>query len=54
MKALNTEPVFSREPARFTLEAPAGWLAAHGIGVGTKAEIPPEVVEGPPPGTPQK
>jgi len=44
MKALDTESVFSREPARFTLEAPAGWFAAHGIAVGAKVEIPPEVV----------
>jgi hypothetical protein len=44
MKALDTEPVYSREPARFTLETPAGWLAAHGVTVGTKVEIPPEAV----------
>ena len=54
MKALATDPVYSREPARFTLETPAGWLAAHNVGVGTKVEIPPEVVEGPPPVVPQK
>ncbi|MCX5655168.1 MAG: DUF192 domain-containing protein [Planctomycetota bacterium] len=44
MNALDTEPVFAREPARFTLEVPAGWFAAHGVGVGAKVEIPPEVV----------
>ena len=44
MKALDTEPVFAREPARFTLEVPPGWFAAHGVGVGAKVEIPPEVV----------
>ena len=43
MTALNAEMVFAREPARFTLEAPAGWFAAHGVTVGTKVEIPPEV-----------
>ena len=54
MKALSTDPVYSLEPARFTLEVPAGWLAAHGIGAGTKVELPPEAVGGPPPGAPQK
>jgi len=44
MKALSTDPVYSLEPARFTLEMPAGWLAAHGIGAGAKVELPPEVV----------
>jgi uncharacterized membrane protein (UPF0127 family) len=43
MKALDTESVYSREPARFTLETPAGWFAAHGIAVGAKVEIPPDV-----------
>ena len=43
MTALNTDPVYANQPARFTLEAPAGWFAAHGIGVGTKVEVPPEV-----------
>jgi uncharacterized membrane protein (UPF0127 family) len=50
MKALNTEAVYSREPARFTLETPAGWLAAHNVGVGTKVEIPPEVAKPAEPG----
>jgi len=44
MKALSTDPVYSLEPARFTLEVPAGWLAAHGIGAGAKVELPPEAV----------
>ena len=43
MKAFNPEGVFSREPARFTLEVPAGWFAAHGIEVGAKVEIPADV-----------
>ena len=43
MKAFDTEAVFSREPARFALEVPPGWLAAHGIGVGAKVEIPADV-----------
>jgi hypothetical protein len=43
MKAFNPEAVFSREPARFALEAPAGWFAAHGIEVGAKVEIPADV-----------
>ena len=54
MKALAVDPVYSREPARFTLEAPAGWFAAHDIGVGAKIEVPPEVVEGRPSGAPPK
>ena len=43
MLAYNEEPVFSREPVRFVLEVPAGWLEAHGIGVGTKVTIPEDV-----------
>jgi uncharacterized membrane protein (UPF0127 family) len=43
MKAFNLEAVFSREPARFALEVPAGWFAAHGIEVGAKVEIPADV-----------
>jgi len=43
MKAFNPEAVFSREPARFALEVPAGWFAAHGIEVGAKVEIPADV-----------
>jgi hypothetical protein len=54
MNALDTEPVFAREPARFTLEVPPGWFAAHGVGVGAKVEIPPGVVEGRPPSAPQE
>jgi len=45
LKAFDAEPVYSRQPARFALELPAGWLAAHGIGVGTRLTIPPEVLE---------
>jgi len=48
MRAFATEPVFSREPARFALEVPAGWFAAHGVGEGTKVLIPPEVAGGAP------
>jgi len=40
-------PVYSREPARFALETPAGWLAAHGIGEGDRVTLPPEVAETP-------
>jgi len=43
MKANVLEPVFSREPVRFALEVPPGWFQAHGVGVGTKVTIPPEV-----------
>jgi uncharacterized membrane protein (UPF0127 family) len=43
MKAFNPEAVFSREPARFALEVPAGWFAAHGIVVDAKVEIPADV-----------
>jgi uncharacterized membrane protein (UPF0127 family) len=43
MKAFNPEAVFSREPARFALEVPAGWFAAHGIEVDAKVEIPADV-----------
>ena len=43
MKAYDLEPVFSREPVRFALEAPAGWLEAHGVRVGGRIEIPPDV-----------
>ena len=43
MRAYNEELVFSREPVRFALEVPAGWLEAHGIGVGTKVMIPEDV-----------
>ena len=46
MRAYNEEPVFSREPVRFALEVPAGWLEAHGIGVGTKVAIPEDVAAG--------
>jgi uncharacterized membrane protein (UPF0127 family) len=54
MKALAVDLVYSREPARFTLEAPAGWFAAHHVGEGAKIEVPPEVVEGRPSGAPPK
>jgi hypothetical protein len=43
MKAHDLEPVYSREPVRFALEAPAGWLEAHGVGVEARVEIPPDV-----------
>jgi hypothetical protein len=43
MKAFDTSLVYSREPARFALEVPAGWLEAHGIEVGAQVTIPPEV-----------
>jgi uncharacterized membrane protein (UPF0127 family) len=46
MKAHNLEPVFSREPARFGLEMPAGWFEAHKIAVGDRVTIPPEVAAG--------
>ena len=43
MRAYNEELVFSREPVRFALEVPAGWLEAHGIAVGMKVTIPEDV-----------
>jgi len=43
LHAHNTEYVYSREPARFALETPAGWLTAHGIEEGDRVTIPPEV-----------
>ena len=43
MKTLVPDGVYSREPARFVLEAPAGWFERHGVAVGTKIAIPPEV-----------
>jgi uncharacterized membrane protein (UPF0127 family) len=43
MRAYNEELVFSREPVRFALEVPAGWLEAHGIAIGTKVAIPEDV-----------
>ena len=33
-------------PALFVLELPAGWFAAHGLGVGTRVTIPDEVPVG--------
>jgi uncharacterized protein len=42
MKAYDTDQVVSREPARYVLEAPAGWFAAHKIDVGARVVIPPE------------
>jgi hypothetical protein len=41
LKSHDLAAVYSREPARFALEVPAGWLAAHGIAVGAKVAIPP-------------
>ena len=46
MRAYDEEPVFSREPVRFALEVPAGWLEAHGIAIGTKVAIPEDVAAG--------
>jgi len=45
MHAHATGPVFSREPARFALEVPAGWLwlTDHGIAEGDRVMIPTEV-----------
>jgi hypothetical protein len=43
MRAYNEEPVFSREPVRFALEASAGWFGAHGVAVGTKVTVPEDV-----------
>ncbi len=42
------ELVHSREPARFALETPAGWLADHGIAEGDRVTIPPEIRRAPP------
>jgi len=46
MRAYDEELVFSREPVRFALEVPAGWLEAHGIAVGTKVTVPQDVAAG--------
>jgi len=43
MKANVVAPVFSREPVRLGLEVPAGWFEKHGVAVGTKVAVPPEV-----------
>jgi uncharacterized membrane protein (UPF0127 family) len=45
MTARNVEPVWSRLPARYALEVPAGWFEAHGVRVGMKVTIPPEAAE---------
>ncbi|MFO8012215.1 MAG: DUF192 domain-containing protein [Phycisphaerae bacterium] len=45
LHAHRRERVYSREPARFALEVPAGWMAAHGIREGDRVTIPPEVAE---------
>lgn len=47
MKAHNLDSVYSREPARFVLEVPAGWFAKHGVGVGTRLTMPPEALQAP-------
>jgi len=47
LHARSTDPVYSREPARFALEVPAGWLADHGIAEGDRVTIPPTVAEAP-------
>ena len=46
LRAYNEELAFSREPVRFALEVPAGWLEAHSIAVGTKVAIPEDVAAG--------
>ena len=43
MKANVVEPVYSREPVRFALEVPPGWLQKHGVDVGMKVIIPADV-----------
>jgi uncharacterized membrane protein (UPF0127 family) len=43
MKANVLEPVSSREPVRFALEVPAGWLQERGVAVGMKVALPPGV-----------
>lgn len=45
LKAHDESTVPSRERVRFALEVPAGWLADHGVGPGTKVTIPPKVAE---------
>jgi len=47
MRAHDPESVYSREPVRFALEVPAGWLEAHGVGVGARVEVPAEVAPRP-------
>jgi len=42
LTAFDLTPVYSRGPARFALELPAGWLESHGVAVGSKVTIPPE------------
>jgi hypothetical protein len=43
LKAHDLTSVFSRRPARFALEVPPGWFAAHGVEAGGRATIPPEI-----------
>jgi len=43
LKAYDLTSVFSRRPARFALEVPPGWFAAHGVETGGRATIPPEI-----------
>jgi uncharacterized protein len=43
LKAQDLTSVDSREPVLYALELPAGWLKAHGFGVGTMVTVPPEV-----------
>ena len=45
LRALDAGSVYSREPVRYVLEVPAGWLARHGIAVGTKVAIPAEATQ---------
>jgi len=44
MTALNLDSVYTREPTKCALETPSGWFEAHGIRVGAKVTIPPDVV----------
>jgi uncharacterized membrane protein (UPF0127 family) len=39
MTPLTTEGYESAAPAMFALEVPQGWFSAHGIGVGSTAEL---------------
>mgnify|MGYP006289680907 CR=1 FL=1 len=47
MYAHRRQPVYSREPARFALEVPAGWFAEHGITAGDRVTVPAAVAEAP-------
>jgi uncharacterized membrane protein (UPF0127 family) len=45
-EAYDPETVYARELVRYVLEAPAGWFAARGIGVGARVEMPTSAVAG--------